>query len=518
MRNVIGLDIGTSNCKAGIVTERGELLGFANREYQFGGSEPWAMEADANHVWDLVAESIREAIERSGVEAKSISAIGLSVLGEACMPVDENGVALRPGIHALDSRANYYEKYVSWWRERFDARTLFEITSYPLSYLPSAMRLMWIRDHEPEIFARARRFCTFQDFTVWKLTGKPAMDFSMASRTFLLDVTQHAWSEDLLRAADLSPDLFSPLHEATDVVGELTQEASERTGLAVGTQVVVGSSDQPAAALAVGAIQDGIVMNGAGSTEAIGLPTQVPLSDEQMLARGQGSQCHVRRGLWLALGFHLTAGHLVKWTRNQLAEWEVLQENDGGKNAYDQITARAAKAPPGANGLLVLPHWLGSGTGVVPSLEPMSRGTILGLTTSHTREDIYRAIFEGMNLEVRAILESFEESGIPITELKVSGGGAKSPFWLQNKADITGKRVAVPAVSEASVFGAAMLAATGIGIYGSLEDACAALCKDVAFYEPNEKDASIHDRQYEIYKDIYSYMLPLNHRIAALKT
>jgi xylulokinase len=516
MRTVMGLDIGTSNCKAGIITEKGELLGFANREYQFTGNEPWTMEADANQVWILIAESIREAIDRSGIDAKNIAAIGLSVLGEACMPVDENGVALRPGIHALDTRANYYEEYVNWWRSRFTPDTLFEITSYPLSYLPSVMRFMWMRDHEPEIFKRTRRFCTFQDFAVWKLTGSPAIDFSMASRTFLLDVTKHTWSEELLKAANIPTNLLSPLHESTDIVGELTEKASEETGLAVGTKVVVGSSAQPAAALAVGAIRDGVVMNGAGSSEAIGVPTFSPLTGEQMLARGQGSQCHVQRDMWLALGFHLTAGHLVKWTRDQFAEMEVERESSGGENAYDQITARAAKSPPGANGVFVLPHWLGSGTGVVPCLEPTSRGAIFGLTISNSREDIYRAIFEAMNMEVRLILESFEEANIPTNELKVSGGGAKSAFWLQNKADVTGKQVAVPAVAEASLFGAAMLAATGIGVYSNLDDACTALCRDVAYYEPDGKTVRIYDRQYAIYKDIYTSLLPLNRRIAGL--
>jgi xylulokinase len=231
---------------------------------------------------------------------------------------------------------------------------------------------------------------------------------------------------------------------------------------------------------------------------------------------GEGSQCHVRKDLWLAIGFHLTCGHLIKWTRNQLGRLEIEQEKTTGDNAYDLITAQAAKSVPGAKGLLVLPHWLGSGTGVNPALCPDSRGTILGLTIAHTMGDIYRAIFEATCYETRVILETFEGAGIPIKELKVSGGGAKSPFWLQIKADITQKLVAVPAAIEASCLGAAMLAATGVGHFKNLEETVDVICKDVAIYEPNPAMAEIYDRQFAVYKDLYNALLPLNARIRSL--
>jgi len=516
MSYVVGLDVGTSGCKAGVVDEKGNVLGTGTHEYAFTGSEPWQMECDANDLWSFSAGAVKAAIASSKVDPKEIKAIALSVLGEVCFPVDKDGNAMLPGIHALDSRANYYKKYTDWWVEKFGNLKTFQVTSYPLSYLPSAMKIMWVRENQPDIFAKTYKYCTVQDFIIWKLTGAPHMDYAIASRTFLLDVTKHEWSKEFLQELGLDASLFAPLHDSAEVVGEVIGTAAELTGLPAGTPVVVGGSDQPVVGLAVGALKEGVVMDGAGSSEAIATSTTTPITSENMMKMGEGSQCHVCKDLWLAIGFHVTCGHLVKWTRNTLGQMEMKEEDAGGKNAYDLITAQAAQSKPGANGVMVMPHWLGSGTGYTPPLNPDSRGTILGLTIANSKADIYRAIFEAVCYEVRVILDSYESAGIPINELKVSGGGAKSPFWLQLKADITQKVCKVPGTSEASLLGAAMLAATGVGIYKNLEEAVSVVCKDVATYEPNTSLAKEYDNRYQVYKDLYHGLLPINARIRAL--
>jgi len=516
MSFVIGLDIGTSGCKAGVVNEKGEVLGIGTHEYAFTGPQPWQMECDANDLWRFSAGAVKDAIAASGVAPNEIKAIALSVLGEVCFPVDKKGNAMLPGFHALDSRANYYKKYTDWWIEKFGNLKTFQITSYPLSYLPSAMKIMWVRDNHPEIFAKTEKYCTVQDFVIWKLTGSPHMDYAIASRTFLLDVNRHEWSAEFLKELGLDASLFAPLHDSTDVVGEVTTEAASVTGLKPGTKVIVGGSDQPVVGLAVGAIREGVVMDGAGSSEAIATSTKTPITSENMMKMGEGSQCHIRKDLWLAIGFHVTCGHLVKWTRNQLGQMEIKEESETGRNAYDLITAQAAQSKPGANGLMALPHWLGSGTGYQPPLNPDSRGSILGFTIANTKADIYRAIFESVCYEVKIILDSYENAGIPIKELKVSGGGAKSPFWLQLKADITQKVCKVPGTSEASLLGAAMLAATGVGIYKNLEEAVDVVCKDVASYEPNTALSGTYESHYQVYKDMYHALLPVTSRLRAL--
>jgi len=516
MSYVIGLDVGTSGCKAGVVDEKGSILGMGYREYAFTGSEPWQMECDANDIWNFCSSALKECIQKSAVDAKEIKAIALSVLGEVCFPVDKECNPMLPGMHALDSRADYYKKYVDWWVEKFGYLKVFQTTSYPLSYLPSAMKIMWVRDNHPEIFEKTYKYCTVQDFIVWKLSGEPHMDYAMASRTLMLDVTKHEWASEFLAEMNFDESLLAPLHDSSDIVGEVTGEAASLTGMAAGTKVVVGGSDQPVVGLAVGAIREGVVMDGAGSSEAIATSSTKPITSEGMMQLGEGSQCHIRKDLWLPIGFHVTCGHLVKWTRNQLGQLEMRQEEEGGKDAYDLITGEAAKAKPGAGGLFVLPHWLGSGTGYAPPLNPDSRGTFMGMTIATSKADIYRSIFEGICYEVRVILDSFEGAGVPITELKVSGGGAKSPFWLQLKADITQKVCKVPGTTEASLLGAAMLAATGVGIYKSLEEAVDVVCKDVATYEPDAAMAAYYNERFALYEDLYKELLPINARIRAL--
>jgi xylulokinase len=286
--------------------------------------------------------------------------------------------------------------------------------------------------------------------------------------------------------------------------------------LKAGTKVVPGAHDQSCAALGVGVVREGIASDGTGSVEAIASVTKTPINSPEMLARGQGSQCHVREDLYLALGFHLSAGSLVRWYRDQLGKWEQGIAAQEGRDAYDLLTEAARESRPGAGGLLVFPHWSGAGTGRVPALNPQSRGAIVGLTLGHTKNDLNRAVFEGITFEARYIIDSLEQSGIPIEELVVTGGGAKSDFWLQLKADITGKRIVVPEVTEASLLGAALLAGVGSGVYRSLEDAVQRTCRTVSTYEPQPDRVVLYDRIYPIYKDLYDALIDVSGRLSTL--
>jgi xylulokinase len=222
----------------------------------------------------------------------------------------------------------------------------------------------------------------------------------------------------------------------------------------------------------------------------------------------------VRGDLYLALGFHLAAGTLVRWCRDQLGREEQERAEREGRDVYDLLTEEARRSPPGANGLLVLPHICGAGTGRAPALNPGSRGVVLGLSVAHTKADLNRAIFEGITCEGRFIIHSLEESGIPVSQLVVTGGGAKSPFWLQLKADITQKRIVVPAVTEASLLGAALLAGVGSGAYPSLEAAVERCCRQRATYEPDRSLAPTYDRLFAIYQDVYPAVIGLNERLS----
>jgi xylulokinase len=440
------------------------------------------------------------------------------VLGETGLPVDEKGDPVYPAIESMDQRENAYQAYVSWFDETFGAENIFKRTSYPLNSLPPAHKILYFRDHQPELFERIAKYVTFQDFMVMKLCGRPAIDYSMASRTMLFDVRQKDWIDEYLEKMGISKAWFSPAYESSTLIGELEKSVAKELGLDPGTLIVPGAHDQSCAALGVGVIKEGLASDGTGSVEAIASAMTSPIDSAEMLSFGQGSQCHVSSNLYLALGFHLTAGSLVRWYRDQLGLWENAQARTLEMDAYDLITQAAAESPPGSNGLLVFPHWIGAGTGRKPALNPLSRGAVLGLSLMHTKADLNRAIFEGITYETRYILESLESTGIAVDELMVTGGGAKSDFWLQLKADITGKQIKVPQVTEASLLGAAILAGVGAGIYEDIDSAVSEACHIVRTFEPNLAYKAIYDRFFDVYREVYQAIIGISGQLVQLAT
>ena len=513
-RYLLGVDISTSAVKAAIFDEDSNLVSLCQQGYRFQHPKPGWSEIDPEEVWRKTTRVVRECVSQSGLDPQQLVALGLSVLGDTAMPVDEAGCPVYPAIESRDKRDNAYQTYLSWFEERFGAEEIFRRTSYPLSSLSPAHKILWLRDKRPDVFLQVRKFVTFQDFVVWRLTGAPAIDYSMASRTMLFDVQQKSWIGEYLEAMGITPEYFSPPHESSHPVGTLREEVAKKLGLMPGIPVVAGAHDHACAALGVGVVREGRAYDGTGSVEAIATATTVPITSPEMLRRGQGSQCHVRSDLYLALGFHLSAGSLVKWYRDQLGEWEQERARREGKDPYDLITEAAQGSPPGAHGLLVLPHWSGAGTGRVPALNPGSRGAIFGFTLGHTKADLSRAIFEGITYEARLIIESLESCGICIEELVVTGGGAKSRFWLQLKADITGKQIVVSRVTEASLLGAAILAGVGAGVYHDLEDAVGRTFGAINVFNPDPAAKAIYDQRFPIYRDLYDAVIGISSRLA----
>ncbi|MGD8752780.1 MAG: FGGY family carbohydrate kinase [Anaerolineales bacterium] len=509
----LGIDIGTSGAKAGIFDEEGELISIAQEEYHFQRPRPGWSEIDPEEVWRKVCFVIRQCVKESSLDVDKIVGVGLSVLGETFLFADEGGNPIHPAIESMDGRDHAYQKYILWLKENLGAEDIFRRTSYPISSLPPAPKILWFQEHKPEIIQRTSKIVTFQDFAIWRLTGTPAIDYSMASRTMLFDANEKAWIEEYLQQMGLSSERFSAPLESSQVVGQLSMDVANELGLTPGIPVVPGAHDQSCAALGVGIVREGIASDGTGSVEAIATVTKTPISTPDMMLRGHGSQCHVRKDLYLALGFHLSAGSLVRWYRDCLGQWERELAAKEGKDPYDLLTEVAERSPPGAKGLLVFPHWSGAGTGRKPALSPNSRGAIFGLTLAHEKSDISRAIFEGITFEARYIIESLESCGIPITDLVVTGGGAKSAFWLQLKADITGKRIVVPEVTEASLLGAALLAGAGAGLYSSLEEAVTRACRTVTTYEPQQETVAIYNKLFPIYRDLYDATIDISGRL-----
>ena len=514
-RYLLGIDIGTSGVRSAIFDEDGNLASLARRGYQFQHPKPDWSEIDPEEVWQKTIQAVGESVSQSSVEPGSILALGLSAPAQTSIPVDEHCRPVYPAIQNIDRRDNAYESYVNWFQEHFGAEAIFRRTSYPLSSVtPPIIKLLWLRDHRPDVFSRIRKSVLFQDFAIWRLTGAPAVDYSMASRTMIFDPRRKAWIKEYIDATGIPRDFFSPPYPSAHPVGLLREQVAREMGLAASIPVVPGAHDLACAALAVGLVREGMASDVAGSFEAIATVVTEPLTSLEMLRRGQASECHAYPGLHLAMGFSVTAGSLIRWYAQELGDWAKERAHREGRDPYDLITEAASTSPPGARGLMVLPHWSGAGTGRIPPLNPNSRGAILGLNLSHTKADLSRAVFEGITYEARLIIESFEGCGLRIDELVVTGGGAKSHFWLQLKADVTGKRVVLPEITEASLLGAAILAGVGAGVYPNVDEAINRVSHVAGVFEPDPAAATIYDQRFPLYRELYETVISMSTRLA----
>jgi xylulokinase len=327
------------------------------------------------------------------------------------------------------------------------------------------------------------------------------------------DIVEKRWLKEFLDPLGIPAGFFSEAVPSSKVAGFLKEDAASQLGLPADLPVVTGAHDQCCSAIGMGIMDSDLAGDGTGSMEALLRMTGNPSLSIAAGEKGISCQCHAISGKYLLLSFQLTAGSLIRWYRDQLGGLEKLAAAQSDADAYDIITGGAAKSSPGAGGLLLLPHFLGSGTGRVPPLDARSRGALLGLSLTHTRQDIARAMFEGITYETRFLLEGLEEGGERIDALVVTGGAAKSPFWLQLKADITGKRILVPQITEASCLGAAVLAGIGTGLYCSWDEAITKACHIRETNVPDSKARSIYDRQYSIYKGIYCTLLSLHSQL-----
>ncbi len=515
---LLSMDVGTSVCKVGIFDPgEGRCLSLVGTEYTLSFPHPGWIEIDPEKIWAAVCTCIRECLAKSGIEAVRIAGLSMSVLGEAVLPLDAKGNPLYPFIEAWDAREDSYAATLAWWREAFDPLWLFQTSGVTLTVLPSINKILWFKKERPDIYSRTWKFLCAEDYLIFKLTGSPRIDYSMASRTMAFDISAKRWSTEILATAGIEADLLAEVCPSGTVVGKVNKEASELTGLLPGTPVVAGGHDQPCAALGVGVIEEGCASAGLGSVEAVCIATQKPATTAAMMERHQASYCHVAPDRYLALGASPAYGHVVRWYRDTFAESEATQAEREGRDVYDIIMEKAASSPPGANGLFALPYFNGSGSGQVPAFNRRSRAAILGLAPNHSKADVCRALVESTTFETRAVLEGLEESGIDIQELRVMGGGARSDFWLRLKAHVIDKRIVVPRSTEGGLLGAACLAGWGVGLYSDLHQALEKVYREERVIEPVDRDlVAFYDRCYRFYRRIYPALNPLYDDLAGL--
>jgi xylulokinase len=367
-------------------------------------------------------------------------------------------------------------------------------------------KLMWLRQHQPEVFHTARRFLCMPDFVFHQLGLEPTMDYSLAARTMVFDVGQLAWSEEILEPAQLDLTKLSRARPSGSVIGEVAAPVARELGLAPGAVGVVGGHDQPAGCLGCGVDAEGIAMDSTGTVECVAAGSRELVLKKELLESNLPSAPHTVPGMYLVLGYSSTGGGLLRWYRDHFGAAEQQEAAQTGRDVYDLILERAVEGP---SPVLILPHFVGSGT---PWMDPASKGAILGLDLSTTRGQVIKGILDSVTYEVKLSLDVMERAGIAVRELRAIGGGAKSPRWLQTKADIFGKPVMAMDVSEAACLGVAILAGVGTQVFSSIADGVARMVRVKRVYEP---DMGMHARYMEkarIFAQIYPALAELNHQ------
>ncbi len=501
--SLMGVDIGTTGCKAIVFRMDGEVIGQGYREYPLlQGQNPGWMELNPQAVWNGVQSAIQEAVARAG-NGDPVTAISFSSQGEACTPIDDRGNFLGNSIVTFDNRTI---EQAAFFENKLGAERIFQITGMPLHPMHTINKILWWRENRPEVFGKASKFLCWADMAIYKLGGRAAIDYSLAGRTMAFDVHEERWSDKILGVAGIEESLFPEALPSGTVVAPITHEMAESLGLPEKVMLVTGAHDQPAGALGAGVIESGVAMDATGTVECI-----TPAFDHLVLTDDmrRNSYCcyhHAYPGLYCTLSFNFTGGSLLRWYRDNFGRTEIEEAQISGLDVYDVLLGKASSGP---SPILVLPHFTITGT---PWFDPQSKGAILGLTLGHTHNDLVKALLDGVTYEMRLNLDYLEKSGVAIHHLRAIGGGAKSRVWMQLKADIFNRPVSSLNVSEAACLGVAMLAGAATNIYHDLKEAVSHLVKIKETYEPQPELAARYAERYSLYCEMYPLLRDFLHK------
>ncbi len=490
---VLGIDVSTTATKAIVIDDAGRVVGMASSEYPFEQPHPLWSEQHPQLWWDGTAEAIAGALSAAGVTGDDVAAVGLTGQMHGLVLLDADGDVIRPAILWNDQRTAAECDAI---RAALGPEHLVEITGNDALTGFTAPKLLWVRDHEPDAWARVAHVLLPKDYVRYRLTGVFALDKADGAGTILFDLAARDWSGEVLDALGIDPAWMPPTHEGPEVTGTVTPSAAAATGLRPGTPVVAGGGDQAANAVGVGAVVPGRVALSLGTSGVVFATTDRPIFD----AAGRvHAFCHAVPGRWHLMSVMLSAAGSLRWFRDAIAPGEP----------FDRLAAAAGSVPAASDGLLFLPYLTGERC---PYPDPLARGAFVGLTLAHDMRHMTRAVLEGVAFGLRDGLDLMVGAGMPVpAQVRASGGGTASALWCQILADVLEADIVLPATTEGAAYGAALLAAVGSGWFATVEEAADAVVLTTLAASPGQ-DVPRYAEAHARYRSLYPALAPVFHR------
>lgn len=485
--SLLGIDVGTTGCKAAAFSEEGALVASAYEEYDVYRPRPGWAELDSAHVWDKIQATVRRVSAASSSDP--IQALAVSSLGEAMVPVTADRRIAGPSIIAnFDLRG---EEALDSLRAHLSHEEWYNITGNTLGSNYSLPKLLWIQQQQPDLYRRTDKFLLWGGFVPYMLGAGPAVDYSLANRTLLFDVDRGRWSQEILDLAGLDGAKLPEVVPSGTAIGAVSPAVAGELGLPPGVTIVAGAHDQCATAVGCGVIEDGQAVYGMGTFACITPVYSQRRAPHLLLERGLNTEHHAVPGKYVSFIYN-PGGSLVKWFRDTFAGGSATQD--------DVYPGLLAEMPAGPSGIVVLPHFAPTGP---PGFISDSTGLIAGVRLETSRGEILKGILEAITFYLKECVDSLPPTGIQIADYRVAGGGSKSDRWVQLCADILGRRFVRPAVAEAGALGAAIVAAVGSGLHPSFKAAVEAMVHMEREFEPDAHQHQRYGDWYELYRQLW---------------
>jgi xylulokinase len=501
---LLGLDVGTTSVKGVIINVKGDALAAASSDYPLSTPMPNWAEQDPEDWWKATLRVVRKLTGSSGAAAKNIAGVGISGQMHSLVLLDRNLAVLRHAILWCDTRT---ARECRWINETIGLERLRATVANRALEGFTLPKILWVRSHEPAIYDRIHKVLLPKDYIRYRMTGEIFTDVSDAAGTLLFDVRNRVWSEPMQSAAGIPAEWLPPVLESTQVGGRINAAAAGDSGLAAGTPVVGGGGDNACAAVGAGVVKNGRLLASIGTSGVVLAHLDTMTGDPGMRVH---TFCHSVPRCWYLIGVVLMAGGAFRWYKDTFGQPESLAARGNGRDVYEVLTEEASGIPAGSEGLFFQPYLAGERT---PHQSAAARSGFIGATLRHTKSHFTRAVLEGITYAMNDSLEIIRSLGQPVSEIRLSGGGARSSFWRQLQADVYGTNVAVVNSSEGPAYGAALLAGAGTNVYKTVIEAAEQTVRVIETREPDTKSAKRYREFYGIYRDLYPSLVGIYSKI-----